>query len=236
MATNNYNKHHKQKRYDKTNSKKFITQNIIIILQNEIKRHQPPLIENIIQEFGHNPFLILIGCLISLRAKDITTIHICRKLFKVANAPEKILQQSTQHLEKILFKAGFYRTKAKTILHVSLIIKNKHNGTVPSSLAKLLSIKGIGRKTANLVLGMAYNIPAICVDTHVHRISNRLGIITTQNPNETEHALEAIVEKKYWILWNKFLVVWGQNICTPLAPQCHQCAIKNLCKKEQRNI
>lgn len=203
---------------------------IISGLKKETERYPLPLIDTIMQEYGNKPFLILIGCLLSLRAKDVVTIHVCRTLFKKARTPQELLAIPRTELEKLIFKTGFYKNRAKVLHEVSKIIHEQYHDTVPKSREKLLNIRGIGRKTANLVLGMAYGIPAICVDTHVHRISNRLGLIKTKTPEETEYALEKILPKKYWIVWNKLLVMWGQNICTPRAPKCAQCAIRRFCE------
>ena len=207
---------------------------IITTLQKSTKRYSAPLINTIIDECGNDPFLILIGCLLSLRSKDVVTIHVCRTLFEKATRPQELLQIPPRELEKIIFSAGFYRNKAKTLTHVSKVILEKHDGIVPNTFDELIAIKGIGRKTANLVMGLAFEKPAICVDTHVHRISNRLGIIKTITPHQTEMALQKLLPKKYWIEWNRLLVIWGQNICTPRSPKCDICPLKkgrdkNLC-------
>ena len=138
---------------------------------------------------------------------------------------------SISQLEKIIFTAGFYKQKSQTLIEVSNTLLTKFNSIVPKTREELLSIKGIGRKTANLVLGKAFNIPAICVDVHVHRISNRLGIIKTKTVEETETELEKIIPQDLWIEWNKYLVIWGQNKCTPRKPKCSRCAINLLCQK-----
>ncbi len=205
--------------------------NIIQDIRTSTKKYPPTLVNTIIEEFGKDPFLVLISCLLSLRSKDSVTIDVCRELFKMAQTPQAILSISTKKLETILFKIGFYRNKAKTIKHVCQVLIDKFNGKVPKTLDELLHIKGIGRKTANLVLGVAYGIPSICVDIHVHRISNRLGFIKTKTTLETEFALQKLLHKKHWIEWNKLLVTWGQNICTPISPWCSKCAIKNHCKQ-----
>lgn len=206
-------------------------QDIIKILKIETQKYTPTLSEQIIKEYGKNPFIILISCLLSLRAKDIVTIHICRDLFKIAKTPKEILTLSQEKLEKIIYKIGFYKNKAKVLLYVSKVILEKYNNIVPNKREGLLSIKGIGIKTANLVLSQAFDKPAICVDVHVHRISNRLGLIKTKTPEQTEIALQKILDKKYWIIWNKLLVILGQNICLPRNPKCSKCAINKLCKK-----
>jgi endonuclease-3 len=191
----------------------------------------PPLIDQVIEEYGKDPFLILIACLLSLRAKDVMTIHVVRDLFKHATTPQAMLKISRANLEKIVFRSGFYKNKARAIHEVSKAIIDRFGGKVPSTYQELISINGVGPKTANLVLGMAFDKPAICVDTHVHRICNRLGIIKTKTAEQTQLALETILPKKYWTLWNKLLVMWGQNICLPRGPKCGICAINKYCEK-----
>lgn len=204
---------------------------IITLLKKHTQGYAPPLINSMIDEFGKDPFIILIACLLSLRVKDLTTIHVCRVLFARAKTPQEILTIPLLELEKIIFKTGFYRNKAQVLREVSRDILERFVGIVPGTFEELISIKGIGNKTANLVLGMAFDVPRICVDTHVHRISNRLGLIKTKTVEQTEAALEKELPKKDWIIWNKLLVMWGQNICVPISPKCSGCAISHLCKK-----
>ncbi|MFH1461984.1 MAG: endonuclease III [bacterium] len=209
----------------------MITKKIIEILRIETKNFTPTLITQIIQKNGLDPFLILICCLLSLRSKDTVTIHVCNDLLKVAKTPQEIFDLPIKKLEQIIFKIGFYKNKAKVLHNVSKEILEKYKGKVPDTEAELLQLPGVGRKTSNLVLGMAFNQPAICVDIHVHRISNRLGLIKTKTPKETEMELQIILPKKYWIEWNDLIVKWGQNICTPTSPKCSRCAIKIYCKQ-----
>lgn len=204
---------------------------IIQILQKSEGSMQKTMIQQIIDEFGKDPFLILIACLLSLRTKDQLTTHISRKLFSFAKTPKETLKIPIKELEKIIYPVGFYKRKSRLLHEVSNIIIEKFNGKVPSDFDQLLSIKGVGRKTANLVLSQAFDIPAICVDTHVHRISNRLGIIKTTNPLQTELELKKIIPKKYWASFNNLLVVWGQNICVPISPFCSKCSIYNFCNR-----
>jgi len=208
-----------------------LIKNIVSTLQENTTNFIPPLVDQVMVEFGCDPFFILISCLLSLRAKDSTTIHVCRDLFSNVKTFQQLLDVPLYKLEKIIFKTGFYKNKARTLHFVSYEIIKKFNSIVPDNFDDLIAIKGIGPKTANLVLGLAFGKPAICVDTHVHRISNRLGLITTKTPETTEVALQKLLPKKYWIEWNKLLVVWGQNICTPLRPRCNQCAIFSFCKR-----
>jgi endonuclease-3 len=204
---------------------------MIFELKRSASAFTPPLIDQVMQEYGKDPFLILIACLLSLRAKDVLTIHVVRDLLKYAVTPQDMLKISRAKLEKIVFRSGFYKNKARAIHEVSKAIIEKFGGKVPSTYQELISINGVGPKTANLVLGMAFDKPAICVDTHVHRISNRLGIIKTKTAEQTELALEAILPKNYWTLWNKLLVMWGQNVCLPRGPKCGICAINKYCDK-----
>lgn len=190
-----------------------------------------PMVFFIIERFGKDPFLILISCLLSLRARDVATLPVCLKLFQKARTPQELISIPISDLSTMLYPLGFYRKKALTLHEVCRYLIEQCNGIVPTTREKLLKVPGVGRKTANLVLGACFGIPALCVDTHVHRISNRLGIVATKTPLQTELALEQIVPKKYWIEWNRLLVAWGQNICTPLAPSCSTCAIFKYCQR-----
>ncbi len=204
---------------------------IISILRNATKNMPLSMSEVIAHEYDNDPYLILISCLLSLRNKDTSTFPISRKLFSIAKTPGEILSLSIPKLEKIIYSIGFYRNKAQIIHSVSQEILDRFNGRVPKNRVDLLSIKGIGPKTASLVLGMAFGIPAICVDVHVHRISNRIGLIKTKTVEETEAVLMEILPKEYWIEWNKLLVVWGQNTCLPVSPWCSKCPIYELCQR-----
>lgn len=202
------------------------------IFRRHVDGFQVPLINQIIQEFGDDPYLILIACLLSLRARDVMTIHVCRELFVRCKTPQEIIDVPIEELEKIVYRTGYYKTKARVLKDVSLHIRDKFRGIVPNSYESLMSIKGIGPKTANLVLGMGFGVPSICVDTHVHRISNRLGIISTKTADQTEAALKNILSKSDWIEFNKLLVMWGQNICVPISPQCSKCPFQKIgCKQ-----
>jgi len=190
-----------------------------------------PVVTRISQSEEGSPFLILISTLLSLRTKDETTEKAMDQLTKRVQTPEDILGLSDGELEKIIYPVGFYRNKTKTLKNVSRILLQKYGGRVPDSLDELLSIKGVGRKTANLVITEAYGKPGICVDTHVHRISNRLGIVSTKNPHSTEEELRKILPKKYWIIYNTLLVAFGRKICHPISPRCSHCSIIHLCKQ-----
>jgi len=190
-----------------------------------------PAGDAIVAEYGREPYLILISCLLSLRAKDAMSLPVSRQLFEHARTPQQMLDLSQRQIEKIIYSVGFYRQKAKQLREVSNALLDQFNGQVPRTMEELLSLPGVGRKTANLVLGQAIEVPAICVDIHVHRISNRLGLVKTKTPEQTEAALEKILPKQYWIEYNKLLVMWGQNICLPTSPLCSQCVIADLCSR-----
>ncbi len=178
-----------------------------------------------------SPFLVLISCILSLRTKDQTTLPAAERLFTLADSPEKMLKLTTAQIEKIIYPVGFYRTKARTILGICKDIIEKFNGKVPDELDVLLTMNGVGRKTANLVLTEGFSQPAVCVDTHVHRISNRLGYVKTRTPEETEMALRKKLPKRYWRGYNALLVTWGQNVCKPVSPLCSRCPIDRYCDR-----
>lgn len=190
-----------------------------------------PAVTQIINEYGKKPFLILISCLLSLRTKDTTSLPISKKLFEYAQTPQELLNLPLRKLEELIRPVGFYRQKARTLHEVSHALIKRFGGTVPRTEQELLSIKGVGRKTANLVLGEGFDVPAICVDTHVHRISNRLGLVKTITPERTEQQLKLVLPRKNWVEFNRLLVMWGQNVCTPLSPFCSRCEIVKWCSR-----
>ncbi|MFA4992458.1 MAG: endonuclease III [Candidatus Omnitrophota bacterium] len=178
-----------------------------------------------------DPYRVLISCLLSLRTKDRTTIQASQRLFKIADKPESMIKLTAGRIQKLIYPVGFYRNKSKVILNLSKKLLEDFFGKVPDTLNELLGLKGVGRKTANLVLGLGFGIPAICVDTHVHRISNRLGWVKTSSPEETEFALQEIIPKGEWIELNTLLVTFGQNICLPVSPFCSKCNVYGFCKR-----
>jgi endonuclease-3 len=184
-----------------------------------------------VAEKSRDPFRVLISCLISLRTKDEVTDAASNRLFVKADTPAKMLELSEREIAKLIFPAGFYRTKAKRIREISQILRNHYKSRVPDTLEELLTLKGVGRKTANLVLTVAYNKPGICVDTHVHRISNRLGWVKTKTPEQSEMTLRKILPRRYWISINDWLVTFGQNICQPVSPWCSKCPVQKTCPK-----
>jgi len=188
-----------------------------------------PMVQVLIAHFGIDPFIVLISCLLSLRARDTATLPVCMELFEYVRTPEQMIELSLVELERRFYSLGFYRAKASQVKEACHELIERFSGKVPGSMDELLSIKGVGRKTANLVLGHAFGVPSICVDVHVHRISNRLGLVSTKTPEQTEFALQKIIPKEFWIELNTLLVVWGQNVCTPVSPRCSRCPLFDQC-------
>ncbi|HJV34928.1 endonuclease III [Geomonas sp.] len=178
-----------------------------------------------------DPFKVLISCILSLRTRDQVTAETSARLFALADTPEKLSRLSLEQVETAIYPAGFYRVKAQQILDISRQIAEEHGGRVPDELDELLKFKGVGRKTANLVLTLGYAKAGICVDTHVHRICNRWGYLKTRTPEETELALRAKLPPEYWIVINDLLVTFGQNQCTPVSPRCSSCPLYQLCDR-----
>ena len=176
-----------------------------------------------------NPFKALVATLLSLRTRDEQTHAAAERLFARAETPAATLLLSAAEIAELIYPVGFYRVKAARILEVCAILVAKYGGEVPAELDELLALPGGGRKTANLVLTRGHLLPGICVDTHVHRISNRLGYVATQNPDETEMVLRQKLPAEYWIIWNDLLVAYGQNLCTPLSPWCSKCVVAEQC-------
>jgi len=175
------------------------------------------------------PFRILIATILSARTKDENTTKAADKLFKLYGTPQKLAKAKVKDVEKVIKSVGFYHVKSKRIIEVANLILSKYNGKVPADIDKLVDLPGVGRKTANCVLVYAFEKPAIPVDTHVHRISNRLGLVDTKMPEETEMALREKIPKKYWLDINNTFVMYGQNICKPISPMCDVCKIRKTC-------
>ncbi len=178
-----------------------------------------------------DPYIVLICCILSLRTNDKTTIGASKRMLELASTPNAMIKIDPKTLENAIYPVGFYKNKALQIVELSKIIVEKYNSKVPSTIEELIQFKGVGRKTANLVLTKGFGILGICVDVHVHRISNRLGYVKTKTPDETEMELRKILPKKYWIDFNTYLVTLGQNICKPQKPNCANCPISKYCKK-----
>ena len=179
----------------------------------------------------NDPYLVLIGCILSLRTNDRTTYPATLRMLELAKTPAQMAKVKVEDLSKAIYPVGFYENKAKQIIELSRQIDEELGGKVPDEIEELCKFKGVGRKTANLVLSQGFNKPAICVDVHVHRIFNRLGYVKTKNPEETEFALREKLPVKYWIDINTLLVTHGQNICKPIKPNCEICPISEFCAK-----
>lgn len=200
----------------------------IKILRVEYKRFKTPYVTEV-SKTGKDPFKILVSCILSLRTKDETTREASRKLFKLASTPKSLGALGEKTIEKAIYPAGFYRTKARVLKGLSKEVVSKYGGNVPDTIDEILKLKGVGRKTANLVVTMGFGKPGICVDTHVHRITNRWGFVSTKTPVETEFALRAKLQKRYWIIFNDLLVTFGQNVCRPVSPFCSRCGLYKYC-------
>jgi endonuclease III len=201
------------------------------LLRDFRKERSPASVTEVAETRKRDPFLVLVSCIISLRTKDEVTSEASRRLFAVADTPERLRRLSTARIEKAIYPCGFYRNKAQTLREISGQILERFDGEVPDTLEDLLTFKGVGRKTANLVLTLGHGKPGICVDIHVHRITNRWGLVQTKTPDRTEFALRDILPKRYWIPINHLLVIYGQNVCRPVSPRCSQCKLANLCDK-----
>jgi endonuclease-3 len=203
---------------------------VIARLRREAPRWRATALADV-AERSRDPYRVLIACLLSLRTKDETTGPAAERLFALADTPEAMLRLRREQIERAIFPVGFYRTKARVVLGVSRDLIERFGGAVPADLDDLLTLKGVGRKTANLVVTQGFNRPGICVDTHVHRISNRLGYVKTAVPDQTEAALRAKLPRRYWIGYNDLLVSFGQNVCLPLSPRCSQCPVGRWCPR-----
>lgn len=179
----------------------------------------------------NDPYCVLISTILSLRTKDDVTLQASVRLFNVASNPADMLKLSPNQIEKLIFPTGFYKTKAQRILEISQILMDKYGGKVPSTVEELLALPGVGIKTANLTLNLGFGIDAICVDCHVHQISNRMGWIKTSTPEESEKVLQTVMPKKYWIPLNELLVSYGQEVCTSVSPKCSMCPENESCPK-----
>jgi endonuclease III len=202
---------------------------IIELMRTATKDMVEPAATSITRIYGRNPFLILVSCILSLRTKDTVSLPASQRLFEHAQTPQELLLLQPAIIAKLIYPTGFYRQKTKQLLAISALLLKKYHGTVPNTYEELISLPGVGPKTTNLVLSEGFGIPAICVDTHVHRISNRLGLVRTKTPAQTEEALKIVLPKKYWSEYNKLMVMWGQNICTPISPKCSVCPLLPLC-------
>ena len=188
-----------------------------------------PVVTEIKLTTNKDAYKILISTMLSLRTKDAATRDASIRLFEKAGSPREMLKLTEDEIAKLIYPVGFYRVKAKNILEVSKIIIEDYNGKVPDEIDELLKLKGVGRKVANLVVTEAFDKDGICVDTHVHRISNRFGYVATKKPEQTEFALRKKLPKKYWRVYNDTLVIYGQNLCKPISPNCDKCNVSKYC-------
>ena len=201
----------------------------IVKLLKDAKQPQSEFVK--LMDSFKNPYLVLIACILSLRTNDKTTYPATLRMLELAKTPKEMKNVSQEELAKAIYPVGFYENKARQIIELSKTIDEELNGQVPDEIEDLIKFKGVGRKTANLVLSLGFNKPAICVDVHVHRIFNRLGYIKTKTPEETEFALREKLPQKYWIDINTLLVTHGQNVCKPIKPKCSECPIARYCAK-----
>jgi len=204
---------------------------IVAGLRTTVRGFDGPAVSLVIAHHGRDPFFILVSCLLSLRTKDSISLPVSLTLFQTVKNFNDLAAMPLAELEKRVYSTGFYRQKAKQLKAVAREIIVHYGGKVPSTREELLALPGVGLKTTNLVLAEAFGIPALCVDVHVHRISNRLGLIATRTPEETEQALQKVLPKKYWPEWNNLLVVFGQHMCTSQSPHCSTCPLAKLCPK-----
>ena len=200
---------------------------MIQILKKEVQKWTMPVLGH----YSQSPFTVLISCLLSLRTQDRTTDEASARLFRMAKTPQSMIKLPTATIEKTIYPVGFYKTKAKNIKKICRILLSDYKGQVPDDIDGLLKLPGVGRKTANLVVTMGYHKPGICVDTHVHRITNRWGYVRINTPEKTEMALRNKLPKRYWMVINELLVTYGQNICKPISPFCSQCKIHGCCDR-----
>jgi len=202
------------------------------LLKKQVKGLDVPWLENMAnQSMQRDPFKVLISCILSLRTQDKTTGIASERLFKLAPDVKTMSKLPVKTIEKTIYPVGFYKVKAQRIKELCNILIKKYNAKVPDELDELLKLKGVGRKTANLVVTLGYKKPGICVDTHVHRITNRWGYVKTKTPEQTEFALREKLPPKYWLEINGLLVAFGQGICRPISPMCSRCSINRYCEK-----
>jgi endonuclease III len=204
---------------------------IIRIVKREIRQWREPVVGVVARESNRDPFHILISCLLSLRTKDKTTGEASARLFALATTPAAMLKVPLNKIEQAIYPVGFYRTKAKSIHQICQRLLDVYEGVVPDCIDELVTLAGVGRKTANLVVTVGYGKPGICVDIHVHRISNRWGYLKTKTPEQTEEVLRRTLPKQYWITFNDLLVPYGQNLCQPVSPFCSQCKLSEYCDR-----
>lgn len=204
---------------------------ILKLLKSRLEGAELPSVSIVAREFAQDPFRILVSTVLSLRTKDKVTLEASQRLLEKAPTPAALLSLTEEEIQTLIYPVGFYRVKARNLKQIARQLIDRFQGQVPTDRELLLSLPGVGRKTANLVLNLGYGIPAICVDTHVHRISNRLGWVRTRTPEQTEYALMEVLPQPYWIPINEVLVAYGQRVCTPQSPFCSTCPLEQECPK-----
>jgi endonuclease-3 len=202
----------------------------VALLREVVRQWQTPAVTIVSQREG-DPFKVLISCILSLRTQDRTTASASERLFALASTPATMAALSSETIETAIYPVGFYRVKTAQIKEISSVLLDRYSGCVPDDLDELLKLKGVGRKTANLVVTLGFGKPGICVDTHVHRICNRWGYVATRTPEETEYALRGKLPEEYWLTINDLLVTFGQNLCHPVSPRCSSCPLYDLCER-----
>jgi endonuclease-3 len=202
----------------------------VSILKEEVSRWKVPVV-GIVSGSPRDPFLVLVSCLLSLRTKDAVTEGASRRLFRLARTPRGLASLPEEVIRETIYPVCFYRVKARALKALSKDLLERFGGRVPDGIPDLLTLQGVGRKTANLVVTLGFDKPGICVDTHVHRISNRLGYVRTRTPDETEAALRGKLPRRYWKIWNDLLVAYGQNLCVPVSPWCGKCRLSPHCDR-----
>ncbi len=211
------------------NSREFNIVEGLKKLKKAVRKFRTPSVTVIAKK--NDPFAVLVSCIISLRTRDEVTELASTRLFALAKLPAELLELSNAKIEKAIYPAAFYRNKTKSLKELCQVLVKEYSGKVPDKLEQLLKLKGVGRKTANLTLILGHNKPGICVDIHVHRISNRWGYVKTKSPNETEMVLREILPKRFWKGYNDLLVSFGQNLCKPVSPFCSSCPVEDQCPK-----
>ena len=204
---------------------------ILKLLKGRLEGAELPSVSIVARKFAQDPFRILVSTLLSLRTKDKVTLEASQRLLEKAPTAATLLSLTEEEIQTLIYPVGFYRVKARNLKQIAYQLIDRFQGEVPADRQLLLSLPGVGMKTANLVLNLGFGIPAICVDTHVHRISNRLGWVRTRTPEQTEYALMEVLPQRYWIPLNEVLVAYGQRVCTPQSPFCSTCPLERECPK-----
>ena len=203
---------------------------IVAPVRRAVRKETDPSVTRIAKT-TRSPFRVLVSTVISARTKDEVTSGASARLFAIADTPEKMAETRVDRIEKAIYPAGFYKVKARAIRDLSAMLLSDFGGKVPRTIGELVTLPGVGRKTANLVVSLGFGLPAICVDTHVHRISNRLGWVETRDPAGTERELMRVLPRRWWIVVNELMVRWGQSVCTPLSPRCSACPVAGACRR-----